>query len=1087
MCFYVKMSARRQTNAQTNGRSLNSNVEMYAKNQLGSLAEPLVIAEDVIVPIIVHHMNSGNKSYSRGSPVIPKNAPMADFIYEDVVLRSIETVNRYLCGEDELLKTGSQMTRVIVKHLDTYHGLLRSVCKETKKALHSKRTKQQVGGKQMGYSDLKDLVALNKELREKKERLRSAKSNAQLEKVIQQLENRQTEIKKKLKKVSQHRLTKVEDNVQRSKQNNGTLNSTKINEKMISVLNESTQGLLNTTEKCTSFKTSLNSKPTSKQHVFSSIPTIQGGKYVTLQCEDTKWSSINYKANNNSPVEIQGVTGKSDLIPFRTLFGDRLVKRRLVLHSFVERLNSVLYHNQTKRTKNQFLPRHPLYDRFEGLFIEGNSNKNKNIKNVGVINDDVDRLTWNEKLRSFGNEGPQDYWIQLLREMYDSRRVENIRKKTRSGPKQAKFKSASELTKIYENLRLPDNLGVTCYGYVCDPMDPSKQWKKSYHRFGRSWFCDDVTGDEFQLPFGCYNDSCAPPMKTMSNPNYHSNSGNEPSRITDKLMKIAVNNICTTVLQTSSKFGSQGRYMHIKTAYNGRSIGKMTPFEALRTFQSVRTAIGAQNIQTTVPYKFELQGNTIMLTTGHDLKISILESRNALRKQPVVAARFNNKPITQTEAENNENETKAATSFETNISSRPNKLEEFSNIRNILNKKNNKTIDLNALKNNSERAVALRKMLLGMNADKNWDETKLGGKKVTTWNFDPLKLTKLGAGLYKRRDDIKNDTLSLNRNFFMVDGEIYTNCQPTKDILLYGGSEEALGISKKFVEIKGTSPLRMPVIPLILPLNASDDSYTQISANAKTYFNKMFDDSVSGIPGLIQRQMDNVCIPLFKTGSLMKGTHYNDLMTRFLVATAKLDKKNPQVIENALQKPELYNIVRCLQFYLYIHVGLSTEEALKQIAKYDALRFSLNTQTYMYSLSKTLRLLGETGPMPQEMFKKIVKQYILTAGKKNRYMSAEAVDAEVAKLERKLYKFKLFGKEFDRKSFLPGFMGGIGSRLTPNRSMGVPQVQKLKPQSKLSKLRNSIVSPGPQQIPGTNILMAKSNARKKSVKNALLG
>jgi hypothetical protein len=237
-----------------------------------------------------------------------------------------------------------------------------------------------------------------------------------------------------------------------------------------------------------------------------------------------------------------------------------------------------------------------------------------------------------------------------------------------------------------------------------------------------------------------------------------------------------------------------------------------------------------------------------------------------------------------------------------------------------------------------------------------------------------------------------------------------------------------LGISQKFIDDT------QPVIPLILPLNPAHGSYTQIKKRASIMFNNLLEDSTGGVAGLVQRQMENVCIPIFKSGSLLKGTHFNDLMDRFLSVVGDLEKIKGENLELKLQSPKMYNIMKCIQFYLYLHVGLTTQEALTEIAKYQARRNAKAIQQDMFLLSTKLRLLGNTGPMPQKMFKKIVRQYLLTS-KNNAYMQPEEVQSEIEELTNKLASFKVFGRRFARQSFLPSFMGGIQKA---NKKMGTP-------------------------------------------------
>ena len=201
-------------------------------------------------------------------------------------------------------------------------------------------------------------------------------------------------------------------------------------------------------------------------------------------------------------------------------------------------------------------------------------------------------------------------------------------------------------------------------------------------------------------------------------------------------------------------------------------------------------------------------------------------------------------------------------------------------------------------------------------------------------------------------------------------------------------------------------------------------------------FNNLLDDASGGVAGLVSRQMENVCAPIFKSGSLLKGTHFNDLMDRFLDAVSNIEAKGEN-LNVKLQSPKLYNIMKCIQFYLYLHVGLTTQEALTEIAKYQARKNSRNIQNHMFELSTKLRLLGNTGPMPKKMFQKIVRQYLLTS-KNNGYMQPEEVQREIEELSNKLTSFRVFGKKFARQSFLPSFLGGVQKA---NKKMGIPSAE----------------------------------------------
>lgn len=1200
-----------------------NNVENFSKEQFGYLGEPLIVSDSILDAIIVHHMNTNNTNYTKSAPRIPDGAPMADFIYEDIMLRSEEIVQRYLSGEDEILATRSQMSRMILKHLKKYHSLLKSTSKEAKLALNKERKRRMVftnSTSNLALSNVSNMLALTKEIESKQRQLlklrqanvmskQQSNEKQKIQRILEQLKRRKNEVSKTLKKVPPEKKSRAAQIVEELKNDTGQPVFKEITRKIYNNLHPSTKVLVSPTYYVKG-RAQQNNPPTprggtiynfgnndSSHYSCASYPEItdrntahlvfasypqnpqlstsnlvrgkstrvvnvqpQSNKYFLLQCEDTRINSTSAsdfddwksdpRASRIAPFQgvIEAFNRKQ--IPFRTVFGDRLVKRRLVLHSFIDRLNAALYINYTRNnTRSEF---HPLYKRFPGLFLENmntlNTNVNTNVNNQNLIdlskstqiqtrygltiqqpnnngvfatfttfteaqmqamirdglskenefyrqgtgqniyklnpngrfaipgskayaqlnsqhqraasklfdlvkksskssnvaetNTSTDDLLWNEKLRSFGTGGPQDYWIQLLREMYDSRRVENVRSKLRilnSGKKRNVALKPEEVLTQFKNLKLGDNLGVTCYGYACNPRDPSAPWSTSYHRLGRSWFCADVNKDAFQLPFGCYSDRCAPPLVPVSHPNYHSgDGGTDPSRIRGELELICVNNICTTVLQPVSKYGTQGRFGHIKTSYKGQRIGKMSPTEALSMFTTVRQATvpsttdPSTDVPSTVPYEITMglkddltnslkpdesrittakTGYRMLVRAGPEIEISILKSRNAANvANATTPTAFNGNRV----------------SPKLELAP-PNAYNDYVNLsNNISTTKNSEIIyNTNKLKNNgSNRIRELRKHLKGVSNE--WNTEAFGPKKVTGFDINPSKLRNMGAGLKRSSKDVKRDAETLDENFMMIDGDIFTGCDKSVSYLGYGGSEKALGISKKFVN-------KTPVIPLILPLNPDHSSYSQIRRRSSIMFNSLLDDATSGVAGLVTRQMENVCNPIFKSGSLLKGTHFNDLMERFLSAVSDVEKKG-ESLEMRLKSPKLYNIMKCIQFYLYLHVGLTTQEALTEIAKYQARRNAKTIQDDMFALSTKLRLLGNTGPMDKKMFQKIVRQYLLTSGDNN-YKQPEEVQSEIEDLSNKLTSFKVLGRRFARQSFLPSFLGGVQKA---NKKMGIP-------------------------------------------------
>ena len=290
-------------------------------------------------------------------------------------------------------------------------------------------------------------------------------------------------------------------------------------------------------------------------------------------------------------------------------------------------------------------------------------------------------------------------------------------------------------------------------------------------------------------------------------------------------------------------------------------------------------------------------------------------------------------------------------------------------------------------------------------------------------------LRALGAGLTKSNsDNVVKDARVLNNNFVIVDGTIATSCAKRVDYLLFGGNEAALGIKNKSVAVDGA---QRPVVPLILPMNPHHGSFEHAREGCRTAFHLLHSDAAGGARGLVSRTMDYVCSPILRGGSILKGTHFNDLMQR--LNRELFDVEKGANVYQKLRNPRLVNLVKCLQFYLFVHVGLSSEEALKAIRKRRGFQDAHDQQQDIYLTARKLRVLGDTGPVPKDHFAKIVRHYLLV-NKPKVFLEPDEVQREIDELKQKLSKFRLFGKSFSRK-LLPGFM----STPRPDAGMGVPR------------------------------------------------
>jgi hypothetical protein len=809
--------------------------------------------------------------------------------------------------------------------------------------------------------------------------------------------------------------------------------------------------------------------------------------------------------------------------------------------------------------------------------INKSSKKSSKFSKFKMADTDGISLQWKEDLRSFGSNGSQPYWIQMMREMYDVVRIRNVRltteqlksgsnndnnnnnnnnKNKKKKPKENLSKgrlSQKDVSSLFSNIKLGDNLGVTEYGYQCrDPLNPvGESWIPSYHRFGRAWYCSDVTPDNYQLPFGVYKDICAPPRGPIGSNNNNDNNGSKGSRtprsskITGALQDIVLNQIMTNVLQQDSRFGTQGRYGHVRTHVSDKSFGAIPPREAFKIARNLRSysvAERAQAIDNPLVidikwYEFIIKNSNnrdpsfsrFNMYYGPGLQWSVLNARNALKgtgssKFVTPQHKFSRDPsniIKKNTAWNKIGETKESASeqweaaersaLEATLGDDLNTLtSNLHNIRNVLEtpgrnqmnqKAKNKTpkfqnmnmIETISIGQASDSAIGqtapLRRQalvdLLGPNSNNiDWGSNKLGKRALTKYNLATKHLSSRGGGLTNKSRNSVADSQILNENVLFCDGDIYNVCDNKLNSYLFAGNNTVLGINKRYSE---EGAIKLPVLPLILPLRPSTDSFRIAKRNASTYFDLMYNDASSGLRGLVDRMVKYIFVPILSSGEITKGMHYNDLMTRFMQMTA--GEVNPQEIERLFKNPVAFNIMKCLTFYLYIHAGLSTSQALEQMAKIEAARIARNTQVNMYILAMHLRTLGDSGPMPYPLFQKIIKQY-LKLDLKPTYMNMNSVEAEVNKLKRELSHFKLFGREFARRSFLPSFMGGFQK---PNAKMGIPNTSAFKKNSTFKRVKKFVTGTSNADVRTRNTqrnraaVGRKSNRLKQTNNQQLLG
>tara|TARA_B100001741_G_scaffold162921_1_gene134682 strand:- start:4951 stop:7851 length:2901 start_codon:yes stop_codon:yes gene_type:complete len=899
------VSSRQQSYRKQLNKSRNAQ-QNIRRQQFGYLQAPLVVDEGIVKAIKVSHMKPFNKNMNYSAPQIEENSFMADFVFKDLKERAKSIVIGFCLKRDIALQVDSMLSRAFYEHLNTYYRLVEDVTKEAKRALVAKINPST---KPITPEDFEEKKKRQKELENKIKQLKERSilfNKAQF--TIQNIKNK---VKRPTLKTGQamraRELIKKYDNELRNvnKQLNGTY---------VAALPK------------------------------NNINTCPGGVQVKTFDYEGKISNTctSIFSNNKAVGATGGNNNKNTHRPFKTIYGDRLMKRWLTKHSFIDALDRI------------FPKSNPLEKRYKNLIA---SNDDSNDKKT---------TEWNAELRTFG-QGPQEHWMQLVREMYDARRMKHVRKLV-SIVSRTTGKPKSDNAIVYEiNKKLSNNLGVTEYGYACANVQyPEKTWRKSYHRFGRSWFCLDEDSHNDQLPFGCYMDRFAPKSGNATNVNHFTVRASTPSGIRDKLERIVINNLITTVLQKDKNLGTQGRFQHIRTKYKNQSFSQMNPREAYQIFLTLREY------------------------TSAELKRLLLQARG-----------------TQSNFRNNLN----------------------ANFRQKRNQKNGKN-------NTNAREQYARNML---NAKKDpgavtkYLKTK---ERMTPSSIRDDKMAEIGGGL-ARSTNKELDAAILNDNFMLVDGDILVSSE--SDYIATGGSPKDLGIRGSLEEqTKLTTKMK-----LIIPVVSDGVEYQALQARCKRFCDSFADDAASGIEGLVNRYMENVCMPLLRSGGIMRGTHYNDLQVRLSKMYNYAKLKNGKDVDDLFRSPKLINILKCLQFYLYLHIGETTRSAVEKIKDQEARRNAYELKLQIYSLTKKFRMIGDSGPIGSTDFKQIVRQHLLT-GEMN-YKSIADVDKEVEDLRIKLETFAPLGfggKRFLRRSFLPSFLGGTQ---TANRRM-------LKPSASANKL-----------------------------------
>ena len=772
-----------------------------------------------------------------------------------------------------------------------------------------------------------------------------------------------------------------------------------------------------------------------------------------------------------------------DVVAIRSLYGDLLIKRNILLYTYLDSLTDSLLHRnpnvrlnplvreymyEYKKKKNYRNAFRLRFEQYGGWDIRSSMTKEMGM-GYKYSEPDLRDQYWRPSLRSFGKKGVNMYWIQFLREIYDWKRISNIlsvasqtRKsfpnkfKNNVNPKSLDFKAS--LVNI-EN-RLGPNLGVTEYGYtitnaqLVNPMNVTP-WTPSYHRFGRSWYVGDYSeGERFQLPFGGYNEYSAPPDEQRE------------QGLSGEALDLYLNQALTNVCQVEK--GSEGRYTHIKTG----GVGNMAPSMAFKTFQKLRLySVGSKSFTAPLVWSEEdlmdeAQSQTISWM-GPSLKWSILNAaglvagtRHPEWQERVVdsivpegmpsistnRALALSRTIEQGSAQlyrsniRNTNSSVEVNHYPSNLIDR-----QFKYVGPSLSKttKGSKPKELYYLNLNTEAEASKRDQKLRMN--RNFQRKA----RITAHNVGQTELGKLGFGLCTdprsqckgvrtnknaRNISHERDLKSLTESVFLIDSQIF--CDVDDNQALYAHYAGNTNVTDAAYMGKSNR------VPCRLPIDTTKRGGKTLMQAGKRGVNVLQADAQSGIAGIMSRIKENVLIPLFYGNQIISYYHFDDLMRRFLKTTEPLrnnSRTSAIQLNKLMDRPEMSDLMEALQYYLLIYIGESPSEAAKTVVRLTRFRKFNQNELAKYETTRMLRVLGNQGIMTKPVFTKAMAQLIVSKERESG-LTLMQVDAEIERLKAQINEKPGFFESIKR-----GIMEAVGMR-TPeferkltkeNRNMGI--------------------------------------------------
>ena len=244
-------------------------------------------------------------------------------------------------------------------------------------------------------------------------------------------------------------------------------------------------------------------------------------------------------------------------------------------------------------------------------------------------------------------------------------------------------------------------------------------------------------------------------------------------------------------------------------------------------------------------------------------------------------------------------------------------------------------------------------------------------------------LKKYGFGLTNTEEKKNNRAAASMRqanreklieSLLLVDGEIHSMSEyPDKLPVRFAGNPSVLSSSEK--QDEALVSRRLPLVSNPIP---GQDPSRRAREMAQSMAELLHADAKSGYTGLKKRLRENLVLPLFEGGMILKYFHFHDLLMRFMRITNSTRMDTWESVVALMDAPDTGDMMDCILFYILCYTGIPEKQAARKLQVMYAMRKTRQGREALMKTIQDLRLLGDNGPMSKTLFTRIAKHLLAT-------------------------------------------------------------------------------------------------------------